>query len=311
MTSISRRNRALTAGASILALGLLGACSSDGDTDTETDTGGETTAESGGALAEAQESGTITVGIAGEEPYSFLNDSNELDGAVIALHEEVFAELGIDDVQGELVEWDSLIPGLNAGRFDAISAGMSILPERCEQAAFSIPEIMYTTALLVPEGNPMGLENMQDVAEADDITFSAMSGAIEDGYATDLGVEVMAVGSPADGLDAVVSGRADVFALTGISLRALAENNPDAPVEVTDAFVAVVDGKEQVGAGATVFREGDDDLREAYNEASAQIIGDTAEFERVLGPFGFSDAERPTEDITTDMLCAGELPDAE
>ncbi|MBO1751056.1 transporter substrate-binding domain-containing protein [Actinotalea sp. BY-33] len=308
MTSNSRRNRALTAGVSILALGLLGACSGDADTDAN---GEEAAGSGGGALAAAQEAGTITVGIAGEEPYSFLDENGELSGAVIALHEEVFAELGIDNVEGQLVEWDSLIPGLNAGRFDAISAGMSILPDRCDQAAFSIPEIMYTTALLVPEGNPMDLHDMQDVAEAEGITFSAMSGAIEDGYASDLGVDVMAVGSPSDGLDAVVSGRADVFALTGISLRALAENNPDAPVEVTDAFVAVVDGKEQVGAGATVFREGDDDLREAYNEASAQIIGDTAEFERVLGPYGFSDAERPTEDITTEMLCAGELPDAE
>jgi polar amino acid transport system substrate-binding protein len=310
MTSISRRKRALTAGASVLALGLLAACSSTDADDTTEDTGGDTSAE-GGTLAELQEEGTITVGIAGEEPYSYLGDDGEPAGAVIALHEEVFAELGIDDVQAELVEWDSLIPGLNAGRFDAISAGMSILPERCEQADFSIPEIMYTTAFLVPEGNPMGLENMQDVAEAEDITFAAMSGAIEDGYATSLGIDSMDVGSPADGLDAVVSGRADVFALTGISLRALAENNPDAPVEVTDAFVAVVDGKEQVGAGGTVFRQEDDDLREAYNEASSEIIGDTAEFERVLGEYGFSDAERPTEDITTEMLCAGELPDAE
>ncbi|WP_237728333.1 ectoine/hydroxyectoine ABC transporter substrate-binding protein EhuB [Cellulomonas sp. APG4] len=310
MTSMTRRKGALTAGAGVLALGLLAACTSTTGEDGGETAGGDSSSE-GGILAELQDAGTITVGIAGEEPYSYLDDDGELTGAVIALHEEVFAELGIDNVEGQLVEWDSLIPGLNAGRFDAISAGMSILPERCEQADFSIPEIMYTTAFMVPEGNPMGLENMQDVAEADDVTFAAMSGAIEDGYATSLGIDSMDVGSPTDGLDAVVSGRADVFALTGISLRALAENNPDAPVEVTDAFVAVVDGKEQVGAGGTVFRPEDDDLREAYNEASAQIIGDSAEFERVLGEFGFSEAERPTEDITTEMLCAGELPDAE
>lgn len=308
MTSMTRRKGALTAGAGVLALGLLAACTS-----TTGENGGDAAGsdgENGGILAELQEAGTITVGIAGEEPYSYLDEDGELTGAVIALHEEVFAELGIDDVEGQLVEWDSLIPGLKAGRFDAISAGMSILPERCEQADFSIPEIMYTTAFMVPEGNPNDLHDMQDIVDSD-VTFAAMSGAIEDGYATSLGIDSMDVGSPTDGLDAVVSGRADVFALTGISLRALAENNPDAPVEVTDAFVAVVDGKEQVGAGGTVFRPEDDDLREAYNEASAQIIGDSAEFERVLGEFGFSEAERPTEDITTEMLCAGELPDAE
>src|SRR5690606_8155205 len=125
------------------------------------------------------------------------------------------------------------------------------------------------------------------------------------------GIETMIVNSPQDGLDAVVSGRADVYALTGISLRAMAENNADAPVEVTDPFVAVVDGVEQVGAGATVFRDGDEELREAYNEEPARIVGDQAEYERVLGPFGFTDAERPPADITTEMLCAGELPTAD
>jgi polar amino acid transport system substrate-binding protein len=302
--SMTRRGTlvaALAAGALTLS-----ACGSDGGDDA-----GETGEAGGGStLEEAREAGTITVGFAGEEPYSYTDEDGELTGATIALHREIFGNLGIDEVEGVLVDWDALIPGLNAGRFDAISAGMSILPERCEQASFGDPEIMYTTAFLVPEGNPNNLQTMQDVADSD-VTFAAMSGAIEQGYADAMGIETMIVQSPQDGLDAVVSGRADVYALTGISLRAMAENNPDEPIEVTDSFVAVVDGVEQVGAGATVFRDGDEELREAYNEELASIVGDQAEYERVLGPFGFTDAERPPEDITTEMLCAGELPTAD
>lgn len=281
---------ALTMTAGVLALAACG-----GDTDT---------------LAKIQDEGTIVVGIAGEEPYSYTDENGELTGATIALHKEIFANLGVDNVEATLVDWDALIPGLNAERFDVVSAGMSILPERCEQADFGDPEIMYTTALLVPEGNPEGLQNMQDI-EAADVNFAAMSGAIEQGYADSLGIDTMIVNSPQDGLDAVVSGRADVYALTGISLRAMAENNPDAPVEVTDPFVAEVDGIAQVGAGATVFRQGDDEFRDAYNEELAKIVGDPAEYERVIGEFGFTEAERPTEDITTEMLCAGDLPAAD
>jgi len=292
------RKGALVAAFAAGALGLT-ACGSDD--------GGGSGATGGNTLERIREEGKITVGFAGEEPYSFTDDNGELTGATIALHREIFGNLGVEEVEGVLVEWDALIPGLNAGRFDAISAGMSILPERCEQADFGDPEIMYTTAFLVPEGNPNDLHDMQDVAESG-VTFAAMSGAIEQGYADKLGIETMIVASPEDGLDAVVSGRADVYALTGISLRAMAERNPDAPVEVTESFVAVIDGVEQVGAGATVFRKGDDELREAYNEELAKIVGDPAEYERVLGPFGFTEAERPPEDVTTEMLCAGDLP---
>ncbi|HLS45920.1 MAG TPA: transporter substrate-binding domain-containing protein, partial [Ornithinicoccus sp.] len=219
MSSSRTRGSAIAAAVAIGAL-TLAACG-DGD-DGDNGDGEGASAEEGGTLAEIQEEGTVTVGIAGEEPYSYTDEDGELTGATIAIHREVFGNLGIDDVEGVLVEWDALIPGLNAGRFDVISAGMSILPERCEQAAFGDPEIMYTTALLVPEGNPNDLHNMQDIAEASDVTFAAMSGAIEQGYADKLGIETMIVNSPQDGLDAVVSGRADVYALTGISLRAMA-----------------------------------------------------------------------------------------
>lgn len=304
MKNTSRRTMALTATAAAAALALAACGNGDGN-------GGDPGADGeGGKLEQLQEQGSITVGIAGEEPYSYTDSDGELTGATIALHREIFGAMGIEDVQAQEVDWDALIPGLDANRFDAVSAGMSITPERCAQASFSNPELMYTTAFLVPEGNPNNLHDMQDVEEAD-VVFSAMNGAIEEGYAEDLGIEVMTVNSPQDGMDAVVSGRADVYALTAISLRAMAENNPDEPIEVTDSFEAVVDGVIQVGAGATVFHDDDQELLEAYNEAAAEIIGDPAEFERVVGPFGFTEDERPTDDINTEMLCEGDLPTVE
>lgn len=250
---------------------------------------------------------TITIAIAGEKPYSYMEDG-EPTGATVALHKEIFTNLGYENVEAEVVEWDGLIPGLNAGRYDVVSAGMSILPERCEQASFGDPEIMYTTAFAVPEGNPEGLENMQDVADSD-VRLAVINGAIEQGYAEGLGIDgVTTVNSAEDGYAAVQNGQADAFALTGISVRTWVEENPDAGLEATDSFEAVVDDVVQVGAGATVFRDEDSQLREDYNKELAKITGSTEEYESVLGEFGFTDAERPPENITTDMLCKGELP---
>lgn len=293
-----RHSRTL-AGTAVLTLALtLAACGSDSGSD-----GG-----SGDKLAELKEEGTITVAFAGEEPYSFEKDG-ELTGATIALHEKIFKDLGIKEVKGVKTEWNALIPGLKAGRYDAISAGMSILPDRCKEASFGDPEILYTTALMVPEGNPKNLKDLDDVKKSG-AKLATMSGAIETDYAKSLDIEATQVKSPQDGMDAVARGSSDVFALTGISLRTMDENNPDVKVEVTDSFVAVVDGKEQVGAGATVFKKGDDTLRDAYNEELAKITGDEKAYTDVIGEFGFTDAERPKGDLTTEQLCKGELPDA-
>lgn len=291
----------------VLALALTG-CGAGGATDSGAEGGDQSAApEAGGTLAAAQESGTITVAVADERPYSWV-EGGEPKGATIAMHEQIFTSLGIDDLEVVEADWNSLIPGLNAGRFDVISAGMSILPERCAEAAFSDPEIMYTTALMVAEGNPHGLTDLDSVVEAgDDVTLATLSGGIESGYAESLGIETTGVDNAQSGMDIVANGRADAFAMTAISLNWMAENNPDAGVEVTDAFVQVIDGVEQIGAGATVFRQGDTELLEAYNAELANITGDVDEYMSLVGEYGFTEENLPPADLTTEQLCAGEL----
>jgi len=284
---------------SAATLGGLAACSS-----TDTGGGGGNGDGDGNLLSRLQEAGTITVGFAGEAPYSFEEDG-ELTGATVAMHREIFGELGIDEVEGVAVEFGSLIPGLNAGRFDAVSAGMSILPERCAEASFSEPEFQYTTALMVPEGNPEDLVDMNDFVDSD-LTIATMTGAIETDYAAQLGLNSIEVGGPQDGLDAINSGNADAFALTGISLNWMAENS-NVDVEVTETFVQEVDGVLQYGAGGTVFREEDTSLLDAYNEVLAEIVADEDRYLSIVGDFGFTAEELPPEDMTTELLCEGDL----
>lgn len=253
------------------------------------------------------ESEVITVGIAGEVPYSYLNDEGEPEGATVALSEKIFGDMGYE-VEAELVDWDNLIPGLNAERFDAISAGMSITPERCEEAAFAEPEIMYTTALLVEEGNPHDVQDLDDVLEAqengEDITLATLTAGIEAGYSTDMGLDYDGVGSADEGIEMVQGGRADVFALTAISLTEMAGDADG--VEVTEPFVQEIDGVKQYGAGSTVFRQDDTETLDEYNEHLAQLKSD-GELGEILGEYGFTDAEVPPEDMSSEALCAGDL----
>lgn len=277
---------------------VLSACGSDSS-------GGPTT------VASLKKAGKVVVGINGENPYSYKDADGKLTGATIALDRAVYKKLGIDKVEGKQVDWDSLIPGLNAGQYDEVSAGMSILPDRCKQAAFSDPEITYETAFLVPKGNPKHLSDMESIKKAG-VNLVTESGAIEQGYAKKMGIQTQTVGSPEDGLQAVESGQADAFALTAISLRKLVETqHAESKVEVTPAFTAVVNGKLQIGAGAAVFRKEDKELLKAYNKELDKIISDPKKFNEIVGPFGFTEAERPKgKNMTTDYLCSGKLPDA-
>ncbi|WP_431309273.1 ectoine/hydroxyectoine ABC transporter substrate-binding protein EhuB [Gordonia prachuapensis] len=293
MKKILHRRSVRTVACAVLVGASLAACSS-------TDSGGDSS-----LLEQLQEEGAVTVGFAGEAPYSF-EQNGQLTGATVALHREIFGNLGIETVEGVNADFGALIPGLQANRFDVVSAGMSILPERCEQASFSDPEFNYTTALMVPTGNPMNLTDMQSVAGSG-ARLATMTGAIESDYAESLNIESMQVATPQDGMDAVTSGRADVFALTGISLNWMKNNNPDAPVDVTESFVAVIDGVPQVGAGGTVFRTGDQELLDAYNAELEKITSDPEKYLSIVGEFGFTEEELPDPELTTEDLCAGNI----
>ncbi|ETD30613.1 MULTISPECIES: ectoine/hydroxyectoine ABC transporter substrate-binding protein EhuB [unclassified Williamsia] len=282
---------AITFAVVTLTAGTMAAC-------TSTDSGDDSN-----HLQELKDKGVVTVGFAGEAPYSFEQDGN-LTGATVALHREIFGNLGIETVEGVNADFGSLIPGLQANRFDVVSAGMSILPQRCEQAAFGDPEFNYTTALMVTQGNPKGLKDMQSVKDSG-ARLATMTGAVESDYAESLGIESTQVATPQDGMDAVTSGRADVFALTAISLNWMKTNNPGAPVDVTESFVANIDGKPQVGAGATVFRTDDKELLEAYNAELAKITSDPQKYLDLVGEFGFTEEELPDPNLTTAQLCEG------
>src|SRR5690625_5034576 len=296
---MTQRRKAVYTAMTALTLGLVTAC-------TTTGTNGDEGDEELSTLERIQEEGKIVLAVADERPYSWIEDGEGM-GATVAMHDEIFSNLGVDDIELVEVDWNALIPGLNAGRYDAVSAGMSILPDRCAEAAFSDPEIMYTTTLMVADGNPEGLSDLDSVVDkGDDVHLAVLAGGIEDGYADALGIDdVTKVDNAQDGMDVVASGRADAFAMTAISLNWMVDNNPDAGVETTEVFQAVIDGEPDIGAGSTVFRKDDEDLLEAYNEELAKITGDPDKYMDLVGEYGFTEDNLPPEDLTTEELCAG------
>ncbi len=306
----SIRRRSLLATGAILASASLALSGCGGSTTTESEAGGDSgSVEAGsGHLKDLKDKGSITVAIAGEVPYSY-EEKGKPTGATIALAEKIFSGMGIDKVDTKLVDWNSLIPGLKAGRFDAVSAGMSILPERCAEADFADPEIMYTTAVMTQKDNPKGLDDLDTIkSKIDDgekIKLAVLAGGIEAGYAKSLGLKVQSVPDAQTGMDTVDNGRADAFAMTAISLTTMAKDNPDANISVGDGFVQEIDGVKQLGAGSTVFAKGDDDLREAYNEGLAKVTESEKSYLDVVGEFGFTAENLPPKDMTTAELCKG------
>ncbi len=122
-----------------------------------------------------------------EEPYGFTDVSGNVTGEAPEVARAVLQAMGIGEVQAEQVDFGSLIPALNANRYDMVCAGMNITPERCGQAAFSIPDYTALTAFLVPAGNPQQVATFEDVTSKG-LPLAVLSAAVEQGYAEASGV---------------------------------------------------------------------------------------------------------------------------
>ena len=270
---------------------------------TTAEPGGGGSDGAGGTLQAVKDAGKIEVAFAAEEPYGFM-DGSDLVGEAPTLHKEIFKRIGDVELEGKQYDFNSLIPALNAGDVDAVSAGMSITPERCEQAIFSNPEFVAKTALLVKPGNPKNLTDFDSVAANKDARIAVMRGAVEADQAAAADIpkgQTEVVADPPSGIDAVTSGRADAFALTDISLNWAAKDRDD--VEVTEAFVPVVDGEEHLAVGGAVFRKGDEDLRDAFNEQLKAILEDGDTWVKLLEPYGFTEDNKPDPSMTADEFC--------
>ncbi|WP_338676948.1 ectoine/hydroxyectoine ABC transporter substrate-binding protein EhuB [Streptomyces sp. SCSIO 30461] len=254
----------------------------------------------GDGLARLRSQGTVRLGIAGEVPYGYIDEQGEFTGEAPELAKAVFQRLGVPRIQPVATDFASLIPGLNSQQFDVVSAGMYINRERCAQVIFSDPEYQMLDSFIVRKGNPMNLRGYDDVVRAK-AKFATGTGYAEIGYAIAAGYpekDIVILQDQVAGLNAVESGRVDVFAGTALTAREVAKGS--AKAEATAPFAAIVDGEKKIDGGGFAFRPSDTALRNAFN-TEIHRMKKSGELFRILRRFGFTESEMT--ELTAKELC--------
>lgn len=295
---------------SILTIGflmmILAACGAEDGT-TAGEGNGEDTVEETSTLDRIKEEGKVTVGVANERPYGYQTSDGEVTGVAPEIAKAIFEDMGVETVDSEVTEFGSLIPGLQAERFDLVTAGMDIRPERCEEADFGDIEIRYGEGMAVQAGNPKDLHSYEDIAANPDVKVSIMAGANQFDFLKALGVkeeQIETADSISSNISAVASGRVDATVMTEATLNEAVASADPSKVEKADPFTQpVIDGESVLSYGAAAFRKGDDELREAYNEG-LQKLKDSGKLLEIFEEFGFSEDNLPDE-VTTEERCAG------
>ncbi|WP_373415102.1 ectoine/hydroxyectoine ABC transporter substrate-binding protein EhuB [Ensifer aridi] len=237
---------------------------------------------------------TIRIGFSSEIPWAYPGENDKPLGFVNAITIDILKKLGTTKVEPVVTEWGSLIPGLQAGRFDIITGGMYILPERCRNVLFTEPVVKAVDTLIVPVGNPQNLRSYEDVRDKG-LTLVTGAGYSEIKILRDMGVpdeRIMQVAGPVEIIQAVKTGRAAVGSGAYFTLKVLTDNEDSlelVPAPTGDSFYS-----------GLAFLPNQQAEVDAFNAASKEYIG-SAEMMASVSKYGYEKAYLPDGTKTVDL----------
>lgn len=249
--------------------------------------------------------GKIVVGVHNRAPWGYRDEkTGEATGWHPDLLKAAFSELGVKEIDIRVTEFGALIPGLLAGRFDVVASGLSITPERCQQVAFSTPDLKELDAALVLPGNPKKIHGYQDIVDNSDVTMGAGRGSVVVRKAIAAGIpneRMLLFPDIQSNVAALRAGRVDAVLLSLPTVLGLLKDGSARDVERAEPFVT---GDEQATYTAVAFRKEDEDLRAVYNKQFTALKQEGT-VASIMAKYGFDETATPSETITTDGLCGG------
>lgn len=261
------------AGAAVLALTLTAALAGCGSS-TSSAVADSTAASAAAATASAEENelekvkaaGKLVIGVEGTyPPFTYHDESGELTGLDVELGKALAEQLGVE-VEFQEAAWDSLLIGIDTGRFDTVINSVSITEERAEKYDFSDP-YYYEARRVVVRADDDSIQGPDDL-NGKKIATNTTNAFIP--WYEGQGAEVVGIDTSAEAIDMLLSGRVDFVGTSVPVLNAYLDEHPDAKDKVKEAFV-IPDSEDVV---AIPVRKGETEFLDAINTALANLRAD-------------------------------------
>lgn len=256
-----------------------------------------------GLLKQLQAGKKVRVGIANQPPFSSLNPDGTVTGAAPAISKAILARLGIVEMEGFIASYGELIPGMLAGRWDFVSASLTITKARCAQILYADPLILDGSALFYKKApNGPSPKSVADLIKMN-VPVGIQAGGADLRTVIANGVtrgNIMQFTSDQEIIDGLLAGRMN-YALTAYSaLKHVLEQR-----QVTDLEIVYPVADDPPKGSSCAFRTADTDLYDAYQKELRSLKA-SGEFSAILKEYGY-DTQPALLAITAEEACATAL----
>lgn len=262
--SFAMPNRFFGMSSALVALALsLGACSQPAKPDDTAQQNANTSEPASGEVLRIATEGAYP-------PFNNTNPDGSLSGFDVDVAKALCDQM---QVKCEIVaqDWDGLIPGLLAKKYDALIAGMSITPERQEKVDFTEPYFVNTMVWLAPKDkafDPNKIENKTLGSQRS----TTLASYLQEKYDGKDGNKVNLYDTYDNAYLDLKSGRNDAVLAEKVSAKIWLKDNPEGFALIGDE----IDNNDNL---ALAVAKGNP-LREKLNQA-LQAIKDNGELKRL------------------------------
>ncbi|HFC2304501.1 TPA: amino acid ABC transporter substrate-binding protein [Neisseria gonorrhoeae] len=220
---------------------------------------------SGSLIERINNKGTVTVGTEGTyAPFTYHDKDGKLTGYDVEVTRAVAEKLGVK-VEFKETQWDSMMAGLKAGRFDVVANQVGLTsPER--QATFDKSEpYSWSGAVLVARND----SNIKSIADIKGVKTAQSLTSNYGEKAKAAGAQLVPVDGLAQSLTLIEQKRADATLNDELAVLDYLKKNPNAWVKIVWSAPA----DEKVGSGLIV-NKGNDEAVAKFSTAINELKAD-------------------------------------
>ena len=235
--------------------------------------------KSGTTLASVQKKGRLSIATSPDfPPFESLTDSTTVEGIEIDILQLICDRLGVE-LEINQMDFDSVLPGVQAGKFDVGVSGITITEQRKKNVLFTDPYCLAAQAIVVTEDSPI-----KSKADLEGKKVSVQTGTTAESYTMENGYSVSSFSANSDAEAALTSGKVDAWVIDDLTAAEMVKvYNETASVKLV-----ILDEAMTTEPYAFAFSLGSDDLVKEVNVILNELITDgtvKAIFEKYDAPY--------------------------
>lgn len=226
---------------------------------------------SGGLTLEKAKTDGVTLGIAPDAPYTYLDENGKPTGIGWKINTAVLDLLGVPEekIKFSVMPWSSIVPSLLSKKIDIITAGIHENEKRIKVINFSSPSWWYGPAVIVNKNNVPKLDSFKDLKG---FKIGALTGTVHADFLEDIGADTVYFKDNFSSFSSLEQGKVPAILDDETKIISYKREHPDSPlIKMNLTMSEAMMSKYGYGYVRYGFRKEDCRLNAAFSRALTEL----------------------------------------